>query len=46
MGKFIDLSGKKFGRLTVIERAINRETRAWWVCKCDCGNLCDIKSIV
>jgi len=39
MGKLIDLTGQKFGRLTVIERsypnAKNRSTR--WLCKCDCG---------
>lgn len=39
MGKFIDLTGKKFGRLTVIERAENNEHgTAQWLCKCDCGN--------
>lgn len=33
-----DLTGMKFGRLTVIERAENRNTKVYWVCKCDCGN--------
>ena len=35
--KFIDLTGKKFGRLIVIKRVDNdkwRNTR--WLCKCDC----------
>lgn len=43
MNKFIDLTGKKFGRLTALKRVEdyvspkgNRETR--WLCKCDCGN--------
>lgn len=38
MGKLIDLTGQRFGMLTVIERAetINKRTR--WLCKCDCGN--------
>lgn len=31
-----DLTGMKFGRLTVIERAENKN--ACWRCKCDCGN--------
>lgn len=42
MGKFIDLTGQRFGRLVVIERAENyvsprgiHQTR--WICKCDCG---------
>ena len=39
MGKFKDLTGEKFGRLTVIERAENaKDGRARWRCRCDCGN--------
>lgn len=40
MGKIIDLTGQKFGRLTVIERAANRGPRgvSAWCCRCDCGN--------
>lgn len=35
----IDLSGQRFGRLTVIERA-SRKTHgeSWWLCHCDCGD--------
>ena len=43
MARLNDLTGLKFGRLTVIERAEdsitkkgNRFTR--WLCICDCGN--------
>lgn len=36
MGKFQDLTGKKFGRLTVIERDKARKG-TWWKCVCDCG---------
>ena len=40
MGKAMDLTGQKFGRLTVIKRSFpntkNGETN--WLCKCDCGN--------
>lgn len=39
MSKFIDLTGKKFGRLTVVERAENKCNRTAWLCKCDCGNI-------
>lgn len=36
---FKDISGNKYGRLTVIEFAgIGKENRAMWRCKCDCGN--------
>lgn len=39
MGKVIDLTGKKFGRLTVIERVgVDKKKSATWLCKCDCGN--------
>lgn len=37
MPKLIDLSGQRFGRLTVIGRAENRRGRTAWDCKCDCG---------
>lgn len=37
--KFIDLEGKKFGRLTVVERIENDKTgHIRWKCNCDCGN--------
>lgn len=36
--KFVDLSGKKFGRLLVISRAENLNGRVTWLCSCDCGN--------
>ena len=38
MGKFIDLTGQKFGRLTVIKRANNKGKRTAWICVCKCGN--------
>lgn len=36
--RFVDLSGQKFGRLTVIGRAQNKGNKTMWLCKCDCGN--------
>lgn len=39
MSKIIDLTGMRFGRLTVIERnGKNKCGDARWLCKCDCGN--------
>lgn len=40
MSKFKDETGKRYGRLTVIERAdkTNAQRMAYWVCLCDCGN--------
>lgn len=36
MGSFIDLTGQKFGRLTVISRAA-QAGRPYWHCHCSCG---------
>ena len=38
MGKFIDLAGQRFGRLTVIEFDGIRNQKSFWKCHCDCGN--------
>lgn len=38
MGKFIDLTNKKFGRLKVIERGKNsKHNQIQWKCICECG---------
>lgn len=42
--KFQDLSGKKFDRLLVIERAPNDGRRTMWKCKCDCGNYINVRA--
>src|SRR5260221_290731 len=34
----IDLTGRTFGRWTVIGREINENNKTVWHCKCDCGN--------
>ena len=36
--QLIDLTGKKFGNLTVISRAKNKGKLVAWNCICDCGN--------
>lgn len=43
MSKLLDLTGQRFGRLTVIKRAEDRIRKSGkheicWLCKCDCGN--------
>lgn len=39
MGKIIDLTGKTFGRLTVIRYAGKaKNQKALWECECSCGN--------
>jgi len=37
MSRVIELTGEKFGKLTVIERAGTRRKRAMWKCECECG---------
>lgn len=39
MPKMIDLTGQRFGRLTVLGRAENKGLATMWECLCDCGNL-------
>lgn len=38
MGKMIDLTGKRFGMLTVIGYIGKEGREYYWRCKCDCGN--------
>lgn len=47
MPPLTDYTGKRFGRLTVICRAPNRDylrggCKVYWVCKCDCGKTIEI----
>lgn len=38
MSQRVDITGKKFGRLTVLEHAGQSEGRqSMWLCRCDCG---------
>ncbi len=49
MRKFIDMTGQKFGKLTVIKkdekehRAKNGKKHIYWICQCDCGTVVPIK---
>lgn len=35
--RVIDLTGKRFGRLVVLERGPNQGRNTTWFCQCDCG---------
>lgn len=37
-GIAIDMTGKRYGMVTVIKRANTHHRRAYWVALCDCGN--------
>lgn len=42
--KLIDLTGKRFDHLLVVNRAdYNIDGRPVWTCKCDCGNTVDVR---
>ncbi len=48
-GKFEDLSGKRFGMLTVLYKANDYiqpsgQHKRMWHCKCECGKECDIRA--
>lgn len=43
MGKPLDLTGQKFGKLTAIRRLDEKKGRMFfWECLCDCGNTCKV----
>lgn len=49
MPKKIDLTNKRFGKLTVLSQAENIQTpngrsHVAWNCQCDCGNTCVVRS--
>lgn len=44
MGVFLDLTGKKFGRLSALQRAENRGGHTVWRVACDCGKILDVRA--
>lgn len=42
--KIKDLTGKKFGMLTVIGLQDTDSRKTYWVCQCDCGNIKVVRS--
>ncbi len=49
MSKLKDLTGERFGRLTVVERGKDYVSPSGrklvkWVCRCDCGNLTEVSA--
>lgn len=43
--KKLELTGQRYGRLTVLEPAENIGTRTAWLCRCDCGREIVAKTI-
>lgn len=45
MGKLVDLTNKRFGRLLVTKRVENdNRNKPQWLCECDCGNKIIVRS--
>lgn len=44
MGAFIDLTGRRFGRLVAIKRVGSISGKAAWLCRCDCGGKATVPS--
>lgn len=41
MGRCLNLVGKRYGKLIVLERTENdKNNKSRWICLCDCGNKC------
>lgn len=41
----LDLTGQRFGRLTVLEKTAKRKSKCVvWLCQCDCGNTVEVTS--
>jgi hypothetical protein len=43
--RFIDMLGRRVGRLVVVATAASRgaKMQKWWLCKCDCGESVDVR---
>lgn len=44
MSKCRDLTGQRFGRLTVIGLSARQSRKTYWICQCDCGNVSEHRS--
>lgn len=43
--KYIDLTGEKFGKLTVLCRARMKDRNSYWLCRCECGTEKEISMV-
>lgn len=44
MGKLRDLSGMKFGRLSVQQRVVDDRKAVYWECHCVCGKISEVRA--
>ena len=43
MGQFTDLTGRRFGRWTVLSRVTTNVKATIWRCRCDCGTIANVR---
>ena len=43
--KRIDITGQRYGRLVALRPAENIGSRTTWLCRCDCGRECVVKTV-
>lgn len=43
VGRAKNIIGERFGRLVVVARTENTNNDVWWLCKCDCGNITEVR---
>lgn len=43
--KYLDLTGEKFGKLTVLCRARMKDRNSYWLCRCECGTEKEISMV-
>lgn len=46
MGKSLDLTGQRFGRLVALKKSERTDAKrnTWWICQCDCGNIKEVRT--
>lgn len=44
MPKPLDITNKRFGKLTAIKKVSSRKGKTYWLCQCDCGEYKEIQT--
>lgn len=42
MSRLVDLTGQRFGMLTVLHRSEKPHSCVYWMCRCDCGAIVEV----
>lgn len=42
--KLVNLTGKVFDKLTVLEKASSHAHHVYWKCQCECGNIIEVSA--